>query len=242
MSILTTILASIPAAVITTLAIWAFLKPTILRAIGTAVDKAITHQYDLKLEDYRLSNNSQIERIRAEHALSNIRVSEIAKREADYTLEAWGLLRVAFAEVADVVSPSQQYEDISKLSDEDARVSMELHGLSSPQIGAVLSSSDRFKLYRRYLDRIRNSEAHDHGVTFNQYLMKHQIFMPSNMVGEFEKAAKPMWAALRAHSNMLEFPSERSNLEWEKRSVFVKEYVNILQGLLDTLRANLLRP
>ena len=156
----------------------------------------IENKFKQRLEEHRHQQALEIQRLRVE--IDSMLSGSIKLQEFEFqTLpEAWKLLNDARGNVNDLMSPLQQYPDLSKMNNEEIQDILRSSNLLESQKKKIIKSEDKMKTYMEVIFWKKLSTARNSCAEFHKYIEKMGIFIPNELKNNLTEASKIMWSSL----------------------------------------------
>ncbi|QMV62794.1 hypothetical protein VUJ49_22760 [Pseudomonas berkeleyensis] len=194
------------------------------------------------LENHRHQQSLEIQRLRVE--IDSLLNGTIRLQEYEFKVlpEVWEKLYSAYSYAINLLSPFQEYNDLSQM---DA-LRLEEFLDSSPLLGSdkkKIISADagaRNNLYQEAFIWHRMSIAHKNSVELGAYISRYAIFFPGQLKEKLDSVSKAIHSALSSKRFSLEDPSDPRRLDgWRHiNDAAAPLYAEIQQLIQERLRSH----
>ena len=167
-------------------------------------DKWLTAKFAERLEDYKHSQQKELENIRFEINKLMDRTVKLHQREFDVLPEAWALLVEAHGVTIAVISPLQQYPDVGRMNEAQLNEFLADSPFENWQIEELKAADDKNKYYQRALNWQKILKAQEATREFHVYRLKHGIFMLPAIHEKFEQMDDLIFKAIFERQLQLE--------------------------------------
>lgn len=158
--------------------------------------KWIENKFAERLEQLRYQQALEIQRLRVE--IDSMLSGTIKLQEKDFSIlpEAWEKLDEAKGLVSWLVSPMQQYADVSRMSSMQLEEFLESTELSESHKNEIKNSSDKNEVYQNAEFWRRLSKVKKACSELQAYIARNGIFLPDSLEKKFSKISDTFWHAL----------------------------------------------
>ena len=201
-----------------------YLIPKFVEQSFSKRNEILKHELSIALENEK-SNNS---------VSSSVRIENF-KRESDYTLESYGMLRYAAGSVSGTIRPNRDVPDLESYDADVQRKILELEpDICDIHIDEIVNSEDPVRLYLGIRRKLNYHHASLKLSEFDAYFCKVSIFMDEEIVRHMRKFSAKLWDLLGDEALLI------SNVEigkdYKKRLQFRETYTEELHEMENLLR------
>lgn len=154
--------------------------------------------FSKKLEAFKHENTKEIEKFKFEIDGAMKARQRYQEKQFETIVELWQLYRSTSADVAALISPFQQYQNIEAMSEELRKQYLATFDLLPAQRDEVLRAPKIQIEFQKTVDRNRFRSAANSFSNFNAYLLAREVFLDEVVFGDFVKIADAMHAVLVA--------------------------------------------
>lgn len=156
----------------------------------------IENKFADRLEQLRHSQALELQRLRVEIDSMLSGAIKIQDKEFEVLPEAWIKLDDAYGNVAQLVSPVQWHNDLSRMRPDQLEEVLAESDLRESEKTDIRNAANKTETYleARFwhrLNRVRKAVA-----DFHNYVERNSVFMPPELKGDFEKASNELWSAM----------------------------------------------
>jgi hypothetical protein len=153
-------------------------------------------KFSQRLESFRHSNSKEIEKFKFEIDGVMRAQQRYQEKQFETIVELWQLYRTASAEIAALISPLQQYADVSSMSVEMRRQFISTLDLLPAMKEEILDSHEIQATYQKTVYRMQYGKAAKAFHAFNVYLLSRELFLGGETYNDFVKIADAMHSVL----------------------------------------------
>lgn len=203
----------------TALAYWAF------KLFG---DKWLTAQFSQRLEEYKHSQQKELEDIRFESNKLMDRTTKLHQHEFDVLPEAWALLVDAYGITVGATSSIQRYTTIDLMNETRLDAFLEDSPLLDWEVEELKITDDKLDYYQTSIDRHKLVNVINVVGKFNAYRLKYGIFMLPNIQEDFEQMGDLLYRAQLEYERAI---NEMHRVKRDARNMLESEGKNLLKKL-----------
>ena len=192
-------------------------------------DKWLTAKFAERLEDYKHSQQKELENVRFEINKLMDRTVKLHQREFDVLPEAWALLVDAHGITNAVISALQNYPDVGRMNEAQLNEFLADSPLENWQIEELKAADDKTKYYQNALKWRRFYEAQEATRVFHVYRLKHGIFMLPAIHEKFEQMDDLIFQAM--FERQLQLENEVDGRERKARNKLDAEGADVMKEL-----------
>ena len=175
----------------------------VVRVFG---EKWLDNKFANRLQDLRHEHERQMESIRLNTAHTLDRSVRLSEREFECSAEAWSLVFDAYVRTMSALPGFRQYDDLSKLSDELARVVANKNEFEEWETEALLAF-ERARRNSYFTDRKRAHELRDARVAVrdaSNFIDRKALFLDKNVYEKCKALSDFAWKAIVAREIIME--------------------------------------
>lgn len=163
----------------------------------TLGEKWLSHRFDERLRLLEHGYAVELSKLKQRLETAASGLNRIHQKEFEVLPEAWGLLDQAMGTLGWVVSPVQQYADVSRMDEETWREFIDgFEGFSPPDKRYLLElAGGRDREFRRLYDAYKGRLAEDAIREFQKYAARNSIFLPEELRVQFDEIRDLLWSA-----------------------------------------------
>lgn len=158
--------------------------------------KWIENKFATKLEEYKISQNKELEDFKYKINTLFNRVLKIHEKEYEVLPVAWAKLHEAKDHISSLVSPLQSYPDFSRLNEGETKTILKDYNWEDHEVEKLISSPDKNKFFQERIFWHRIAEAKTKFSDFHKYIVRNRIFLSEELKEQFNKADDLMWDVL----------------------------------------------
>ena len=200
-------------------------------------DKWLTAKFAERLEDYKHSQQKELENVRFEINKLMDRTVKLHQREFDVLPETWALLVDAHGITNAVISALQNYPDVGRMNEGQLNEFLADSPFENWQIEELKAAEDKNEYYKKARDWKRLREVSETAEKFRMYLLKYGIFILPAIQDKFAQINHLMSDAVLEHQFYLE--GELDLNEFKARPKLIDEGGKLISELEKDVRNRL---
>jgi hypothetical protein len=202
--------------------------------------KWIETKFAAKLEEYKTTQNKELEDFKYKINTLFNRAVNIHEKEYEVLPTAWAKLHDAKDYISSLVSLYQEYPDLSRLTDLEIRSVLKGYKWEDHQIDILMNAQDKNKYFQERIFWQRVGDAQSKFSEFHSYIVRNRIFLSLELKEQFNKADDLMWESLITRKVGEEAKNHKMNHEaYKKLKENIDEIINSIEKLVqERLRCN----
>ncbi len=158
----------------------------------------IESKFSQNLELFRHQQALELQRLRVEIDALLSGALKLQQKEFEYLPIAWVKLDIAYSSVSALVSPSQKYPALDRMTPAELEEFLEKTELLDTQKTGIRNSDERVNAYREAIFWHQLHSVKKNCNDFHNYAVHHSIFFPPELKAKLTDVAEHLWQAISA--------------------------------------------
>jgi hypothetical protein len=206
---------------------------------GKIGDRLLSFQFDRRLAIFRDSQEQELEKLRASLRHVGDRGQRLNEKEYEALSEIWKQFIDVLLFTERAIAQFIEHPDLKKMNDEETKRFLESTELSEEQKRSVSEAGDKNDAYSQTVRWLAIAKAHNQVFEIRTSLKIRSIFIPENIVTQFEQAVELCSKAVV--SEFVRFRNPGSSVGFDESLAFLEKKDNTFTSLRDATREHLLR-